>query len=179
MDSFGRQRPTESLTMPIHFACDCGKQFRVAEEHAGKRSKCPACGITLSVPAAPEPHADEAAYRALSDGPEPEPVSRDWREPGLTPPATIPAPRPTPAPNDPAPRAPKKKTKKAASGDPFAPRDRQWTIDWGRVIGGLLGTLLGCGVLVGGLAMNRFFIWSPIIILGGLFGVINGLLHKE
>jgi hypothetical protein len=50
---------------------------------------------------------------------------------------------------------------------------------WGRVIGGIVGVLLGCGLLFGGLAFNRFFIWSPIIIIGGIFGIINGLLHKE
>jgi len=37
--------------MPIAFACpSCAKSFRVADELAGRRSKCPACGTTLTVP---------------------------------------------------------------------------------------------------------------------------------
>ena len=165
--------------MPIQFACDCGKKFQVAEEHAGKRSKCPACGIGLLVPATPESPTDEVAYRALSDGPESEPNDQDWREPDHTPQATVATRRQTPAPKAQTPQAPKKKSKKVAFSDPYAPRERQWTIDGRRVIGGIFGVLLGCGLLFGGLAVNRFFIWSPVIIIGGIFGIINGLLHKE
>ena len=37
----------------IEFACEnCGKKFKVAEEHAGKRTKCPACENALTIPAA-------------------------------------------------------------------------------------------------------------------------------
>lgn len=38
--------------MPITFACACGKTLKVADEHAGKRVKCPACQAVASVPAA-------------------------------------------------------------------------------------------------------------------------------
>jgi RsiW-degrading membrane proteinase PrsW (M82 family) len=44
--------------MSIHIVCKCGKQFRVAEEHAGKKGRCPACGEILTIPAqaaAPSP----------------------------------------------------------------------------------------------------------------------------
>jgi flagellar basal body-associated protein FliL len=37
--------------------CSCGKQLRVADEHAGKRVKCPACGQACVVPAAGAPKA--------------------------------------------------------------------------------------------------------------------------
>lgn len=41
--------------MPIAFACPgCAKSFRVADELAGRRSKCPACGTSLTVPAGAE-----------------------------------------------------------------------------------------------------------------------------
>lgn len=82
--------------MPISFACDCGKQLRVGDEHAGKRAKCPACKNPVSVPAPPpppdpEPDAtdEDAAFRALSEGPDPEPTDRSWRAPDVpnTPPA--------------------------------------------------------------------------------------------
>lgn len=166
--------------MPIEFACDCGKQFRVSEDYAGKRTKCPACGIALTVPAAPEPEAvteEDAAFLALSEGPDPAPSSRDWREPNLS--APVPSPRTANVPKAPPPPPPKKKPKKRAVVDLYASRERQWNVDWGRVAGGGLGVLLGGGLLIGGLAAGRLFLWSPIIIMGGLFAIIGGLLHKE
>jgi hypothetical protein len=36
--------------MPIKFHCTCGKHFSVADEHAGKRTKCPSCGVGLTIP---------------------------------------------------------------------------------------------------------------------------------
>jgi hypothetical protein len=36
--------------MPIQFKCACGKQLRTADENAGKRLKCPACGQPVPVP---------------------------------------------------------------------------------------------------------------------------------
>jgi hypothetical protein len=37
--------------MPITFSCQCGKAFNVADDLAGKRTKCPACSTSLLVPA--------------------------------------------------------------------------------------------------------------------------------
>lgn len=37
--------------MPISFACRCGKKFQVKDDWAGKKSKCPACGAVLTIPA--------------------------------------------------------------------------------------------------------------------------------
>src|ERR1017187_7598682 len=36
--------------MPIAFACQCGKQFRFKDEHAGRRVACPACKREIHVP---------------------------------------------------------------------------------------------------------------------------------
>lgn len=36
--------------MTIQFACDCGRQLAAADEHAGKRVKCTACGGIQTVP---------------------------------------------------------------------------------------------------------------------------------
>jgi hypothetical protein len=36
--------------MPIAVRCACGRKFKVADEHAGKRGQCPACGKKLVVP---------------------------------------------------------------------------------------------------------------------------------
>jgi hypothetical protein len=48
--------------MAIEVRCECGKVLRVAEEHAGKTGRCPACGRPVHVPtpgpeAAPPPPA--------------------------------------------------------------------------------------------------------------------------
>ncbi len=37
--------------MPINVTCDCGKAFKVKDEAAAKRVKCPGCGSILTVPA--------------------------------------------------------------------------------------------------------------------------------
>src|SRR5262245_51890366 len=39
--------------MPIQVRCECGRQFKVADEHAGKRGQCPGCGKKIVIPAAP------------------------------------------------------------------------------------------------------------------------------
>lgn len=36
----------------IVFACQCGKRIKVEDRHAGKSSKCPGCGRSITVPAA-------------------------------------------------------------------------------------------------------------------------------
>jgi len=37
--------------MPITVTCNCGKRFRVRNEHAGKRGRCPSCGAAVTIPA--------------------------------------------------------------------------------------------------------------------------------
>jgi hypothetical protein len=41
--------PLES-SMPITVNCDCGHQFRVRDEYAGKKAQCPACGDPVMIP---------------------------------------------------------------------------------------------------------------------------------
>lgn len=38
--------------MAIAFQCDCGKAYSVPDEFAARRTKCKACGVALTVPAA-------------------------------------------------------------------------------------------------------------------------------
>jgi hypothetical protein len=41
--------------MPIELTCpSCGKQLRLADEHAGKAGRCPACQATFQIPTAGE-----------------------------------------------------------------------------------------------------------------------------
>ncbi len=36
--------------MPIRFSCACGRALKVADEHAGKKTKCTACGAVIEIP---------------------------------------------------------------------------------------------------------------------------------
>jgi hypothetical protein len=54
--------------MPITFNCACGKTLRVADEHAGKRVKCPACNAIGTVPGGPEP---EPVFEVVENAPKP------------------------------------------------------------------------------------------------------------
>jgi uncharacterized Zn ribbon protein len=63
--------------MAINVVCDCGKEFKVKDETAGKRVKCPACQTVLTVPEveeeeAPRPKAGKksSAFEDLGDGDE-------------------------------------------------------------------------------------------------------------
>jgi hypothetical protein len=51
--------------MPIQLACACGRQFKVADEHAGRRVKCPACGVIHAIPT-PE---EDPGFEVVEDEP--------------------------------------------------------------------------------------------------------------
>jgi RsiW-degrading membrane proteinase PrsW (M82 family) len=63
--------------MPISFACTCGKRFRVKDELAGKRARCPGCQNIVIVP---EPGGDEEiiVVPETNDAPPPKPIP--WSE---------------------------------------------------------------------------------------------------
>ncbi len=184
--------------MPIEFACECGKAFKVADEFAGKRSKCTACGQPVVVPTPPPPaaaeeSAEDAAMRALLDGDDPTPAPRASNSYAGADDARRPAP-PPPRNEDAGSHAaralagsksatkasePKAKKAKPVRSSYDAPAERTWSPNWAKVGGGALGVLIGGGLLIGGLAFGRLFIWSPIIIIVGLFGIINGLLSRN
>jgi hypothetical protein len=42
----------------------CGKTLRVAEEHAGKRARCPQCGAIYEVPSSSQPDPNESPQKA-------------------------------------------------------------------------------------------------------------------
>jgi len=56
----------EVLIMPISFECPrCRHQIRAKDEHAGKKGKCPSCGLIVPVPLPPhDQERSEAAGRA-------------------------------------------------------------------------------------------------------------------
>lgn len=52
--------------MAINVACDCGKTFKVKDELAGKKVKCPACQSVLTIPEGSEE--DEAPASSVGRG---------------------------------------------------------------------------------------------------------------
>ena len=62
--------------MSIIATCACGKKFRAANEHAGKTSKCPACGQPTPVP--------EATRSPVFARARPLPHARSVPHPGMT-----------------------------------------------------------------------------------------------
>lgn len=53
--------------MPIDMNCPgCGKKLRLADEHAGKTGRCPACQATFSIPAAGQAPAPQPTGPAAS-----------------------------------------------------------------------------------------------------------------
>lgn len=56
--------------MSIEMGCTgCGQTLRVADEHAGKKARCPACGTIVQVPASGEPAPPEPAAGSPFSGP--------------------------------------------------------------------------------------------------------------
>jgi len=51
--------------MPIELTCPgCGKQLRLADEHAGKAGRCPACQATFQIPAHGQPQSPAPSFGA-------------------------------------------------------------------------------------------------------------------
>ncbi|MBA4064131.1 MAG: hypothetical protein C0501_10540 [Isosphaera sp.] len=157
--------------MPIAFACDCGRAFSVADAHAGKRTKCPACGAALTVPAAP---ADEdEAYRLLADGPDPEPPPASRRDPD---PAVL-----APAPPKKAPPAPKpQRLHRSRPAEEREHYQRPRIYISPGVLGGLASMVFGAGWFFVGLAADTIYLYAPVVFFLGLVAVVRGVLgHPE
>jgi hypothetical protein len=56
--------------MAIEFSCSCGQKFRVADEHAGRKTKCKGCGNVIAIPvrAKPQPARQAAGQSASKSG---------------------------------------------------------------------------------------------------------------
>ncbi len=166
--------------MPIPFACPCGRAFRVKDEYAGKKTKCPACAAVLTVPVPPPPTVDEdEAFRLLNEAPLPERTAR----PAWSPPAEayadvsarVSSPAPPPAEEPAAPPRPKKKRK----------RPQRWQSDVPRislspaVLGGL-AALVGGGVFIYlAVEAGRVPIRAVVLAGFGLLAVARGVLGAE
>jgi hypothetical protein len=128
--------------MAIQFSCaGCGNILRVGDEMAGRKGKCPRCGLVNQVPFAdgslPPPMVPAAPFPAAAIAPTP-----------VTPPAAQPAPYVEPAPMD--------------VGGPFevsaAPRKKKNKLLLPLLIGGgVLGLLLLCCAPLGYFGYTYFF----------------------
>jgi hypothetical protein len=144
------------MTLP----CPCGKTLKVSDELAGKRVKCPGCGGVLTAP------------EALA---ELEPLDDD-------------APDAAGGPAEPGPRAParkkKKKKKRAKTREEVDAEYERWvekTYWRKRIFRGSAFIVLGLIIIAGGtylLALHHQDvrpIWSVLILLTGVAGVLKGL----
>lgn len=176
--------------MPIEFACACGKQFKVADEYAGKRSKCTACGQPVVVPTPPPPaaveeSAEDAAMRALLEDSEPEP-SNGGRVTGR---AEPPAPRPMspPAAAFKPPTTARKDSPPTYRSNPDTPAKKNPAPNWVKVGSGIAMAAVGVVVLVGALAVYfgggsvqrwAFIIPGPLILASPFF-IIDGFRDRS
>ena len=154
--------------MPITFGCACGKQLRVADEYAGRRVKCPACGGATTVPE-PEPEFE---------------VIEDPSEPIAAPPP--PKARPVAKPTarrraddddddyDDEERPRKKKKWKKPKKRPAAATS-SGDGGSGGVAGGLLMMVGAVVWFVVGLAFDWVFFYPPILFILGLVAFVKGL----
>ena len=171
--------------MAIAFGCECGKQFTVSDEYAGKRTKCPACGAALTVPAlvatdaAIPASAEDEAYHVLADSPEPEgevvvePPALARRDPDPGEIAPPPRPQPKFPPAAPQPKRPQKK-RTASPDDQHYERPRIHISP--AVMGGLGSMTFGAIWFFVGLAGNRIYFYAPVLFFFGLVAVIRGVL---
>lgn len=71
--------------MAIAFACPgCGKRFKVEDDKAGRKGKCPSCQTAFQIPAAPsrKPDEEEEGFEVVEEAPPRERVPSRRRPPG-------------------------------------------------------------------------------------------------
>lgn len=165
--------------MSIQFVCECGRSLKVKDESAGRKVRCPTCGIVIVVPtpASSENAADEAINELLAEGPPPASPPKPMLEeddarfeeekrPSL------PASKPRSMPPDPTreARVPRiKKPDSSYSGISIHPQI-------------IIGVLMMVGAVVwffAGLAADRIFFYPPILFLLGIGAIIKGFTGRE
>lgn len=167
--------------MPITLPCACGKSFRVKDELAGRKVRCPGCGGVLAVPT-PEADVEAAALEALLDASAgaaeaPTPASRSHSEISFRTSEehlqTAPLPRqPQPLPLT------QRKTK------PRKERRAEWSmpmivVNREIVLGGL-AILAAVAWFLFGLAVGRLYLIGPsVLFASGVGAIIRGFTMAE
>lgn len=166
--------------MPIPLDCDCGRSFRVKDQLAGRKIRCPECSNVLAVPL-PEAalEVEEEATASLLAEEESVPAARRRR--AREEPSESDAIQQRPSPRPPRPAPPRattaaKKRRPKTRGGPRVAFEQGWfgSLNAG-VIGGLLMMLIAVIWFVAGLAMNIIFFYPPILLVIGLIAMIKGL----
>ena len=159
--------------MPIPLDCDCGRSFRIKEQLAGKKVRCPDCSTVLAVPA---PDADdEVATALLADDPSDEhaPARRSWQSPVES--YTVAPAAARPAPAKPNPRPVVRRKRRESSG-PRVAFEQGW---FGSVNSGVVGGLLMMGIavvwFVVGLAAGWLFYYPPVLLVIGFIAMVKGM----
>ncbi len=164
--------------MPISLKCDCGRSFRLKDELAGRKVRCPACQTLLTVP---DPKAEEEAVAALlaDDADEPqEPPRAGIRAEPPSPEQPLPRPRPS---DESSPRRALAGPVPAASREKRPPSRRAGSEpEWfARInpttVGGLLMMLLAVIWFVFGLAVGIIYFYPPILFGLGVISLVKGL----
>lgn len=157
--------------MPIPLTCTCAATFRIKDELAGKRVKCPNCATVLTVPVPHDLNDDDLAYQMLTSAPaNPAPVHAN-ETPLPTNPPEIDDDNDRPQRKK-EPKKPKKKARKSSGGDWDMPRI---SISPG-IIGGF-GMIIGGAIwIVVGLQANRLFIYPIVLIVLGIAQIFRSLL---
>jgi hypothetical protein len=178
--------------MPITLNCPCGKTLRVADEHARRRVKCPACSAVIDPPA-PEPQfevVDEPAPQPLAAAktkPAARPRDEDEDEGGAYKMETAAAPPPPPkkkptfrkrgdAEDDDEDDERPRRSSRAAGAAAGAEAGRRMSF----IIGGVFGLALGIGLAVWGnrgtgRGATKLLVFGICIAIGGLVSLVQGL----
>jgi hypothetical protein len=155
--------------MSIPIRCDCGKSLKVKDEAAGRKVRCPGCGVVLPIPKPEIPkEADEQALDyLLAEGPPP--AKKSGAKDHFT--EKAPPIRPKAAPIE--------KKRSVPSIKKRYPREKRYSRDGGRmpfivvnpsIITGV--AMMGGAVIwfVAGLYANRVFFYPPGPFLPGYRG---------
>lgn len=193
--------------MPIEFNCTCGRRLRVAEEHAGRRVKCPGCTTIANVPL-PEPRfevveeAAEPQFEVVEESAgRPAKKARVWDDDDDAASGYTVAkkqrsedeeerPRPKRLPNfrqgsgrdeddDEEPRRKKRKKRRPPERRETSSHGFEGGIINSGVGGGLAAMVIAVVWLVVGLAFGWLFYYPPVLFVVGLIAFIKGLASRE
>lgn len=159
--------------MAIALSCACGRDFRIKDELAGKKVKCPECSTVLVVPKPSAQIEEEDAFEVLSAESEPETQhkGRRDRESSIAAPEQ---PRPRPAPAQPP-----KRSRPRDDSPPQRTSCIAFEPGWfgstnSGVVGGVLMMVIAAVWFFVGRAADRIFIYPPILFCIGIISMVKG-----
>lgn len=173
-----RERALALMTIPV--TCACGRSLRVKDEGAGRKVRCPACGLTVAVPRPDEDQdVEDEALSLLMVAPDrpacaSQPAGAPPPDEGVPPPPWRPsAPAAPPSRRSTSPRRKRSKRRDESEGRGFSVAVHP------SIITGLL-MMLGAAVwFFLGLAAGRIFIYPPIMFVLGIGAIIRGFRGED